>query len=132
LNKTCGLVICSLLFLGESAFLLNASTQQYQNATVVGVQKYEPDTPRYGKRNDAPPTASEYDYNISIRLNCLVYVGRYQSAIDYLPGVFAPNHSVEISLQKHLMFVQVPGAGEVKMGIVRHYTLSGNSCVAGR
>lgn len=108
---------------------LHASTRQFQEAVVVSAQKYEPDTPRHGKRTDAPPPATEYDYNVSIRLNCAVYVGRYQSAFDYLPGVFAANQTVEVSLDKHLMYAKVPGTGEVKMGIVRHY--EDDSCTPG-
>ena len=94
--------------------------------------EYEPDTPRHGKRTDAPAPATEYDYDVSIRLNCSVYVGRYLSGIDYLPDVFSANQSVEVSLDKHFMYVKVPGSRDVKMGIVRTYAEPGDSCGASR
>jgi hypothetical protein len=132
LRETFGWLIVFVLVFAESAPVLNASTRQFQKAVVVRAQKYEPDSPRYGKRTDAPPPATEHDYDISIRLNCSVYVGRYKSAFEHLPGVFAPDQSIEVSLEKHLIYVRVPGAGEIKMGIVRRYGVSGDSCSSGR
>jgi hypothetical protein len=130
--RTCGWVICWLFILDLSAPLLNASSRRFQNATVVSVQKYDPYIPRRRNPSDAPLASTAYDYDISIRLNCSVYVGRYESAIDYLPNAFAPNQPIEISLQKHLMFVRLPGTREIKMGVVRRYAVSGNSCKPGR
>ncbi len=40
--------------------------------------------------------AEDYSYDIGIRLNCDVYIGRYESATDYLPAVFAPQHTVDV------------------------------------
>jgi hypothetical protein len=132
MRRICGLLICSLVVFAEFAPALDASTRQFQKAVVVSAQKYEPDTPRHGKRTDAPAPATEYDYDVSIRLNCSVYVGRYLSGIDYLPDVFSANQSVEVSLDKHFMYVKVPGSRDVKMGIVRNYVESGDSCGASR
>ena len=134
MSRLCNLLIWFSLIgmFVESAVATAGTVRTFQHAVVVSAQKYEPDSPHYGKRTDAPPKATEYDYDISIRLNCSVYVVRYESVIDYLPGVFAPNQSIEISLEKRLMFVKVPGSGEIKMGIVQRYAVLGNSCEAGR
>lgn len=128
MQKTWGLIICSLLGFGGGIVSLNASTRQFQKATVVRAQKSYPDRPRYGKRTDAPPRAAEYDYDISIRLNCSVYVARYISSFDYLPTVFAPTHSIDVSLDKHVLYVVIPGTGEVKMGIVQRNSEPGDPC----
>jgi hypothetical protein len=130
-RKIFGLIICCVFILGGSAVLLNASTRQFQTAVVVSAQKYEPEVAHHGKFTDAPAPSSEYDATISIRLNCLVYVGRYKSPIDYLPGVFVPDHSVEVSPGKHFLYVRVPGTGEVKLRIVRRDPVAGDSCKAG-
>jgi hypothetical protein len=68
-----------------------------------------------------------------VRVQCgdeLVYVGRYKSPIDYLPGVFVPDQSVEVSPGKHFLYVRVPGTGEVKLRIVRRDPVAGDSCKA--
>lgn len=123
-----GLVICCLFVFGGSAVLLHASTLQFQKAVVVSTEKYEPEAAHHGKFTDAPAPSSEYDANISIRLNCLVYLGRYKSPIDYLPGVFVPGQSIEVSPARHFLYVRVPGTGEVKLRIVRRDLVAGDSC----
>jgi hypothetical protein len=129
---TCGLVICCLVALGGSAARSNATTRQFQKAVVVRVEKHEPEVALHRKFTDAPAPSSEYDANVSIRLNCVVYLGRYKSAIDYLPGVFVPDQSVQVSPGKHFLYVKVPGTGEVKLRIVRRDPVAGDSCSSGR
>lgn len=116
----------------ESAVVMAEPSRTFQRAVVVSAQKYEPDSVHYNKRMDAPSPATEYDYDISIRFNCSIYVGRYLSAINYLPDAFAADQAIEVSLGKHAMLVRVPGNGDIKMGIVRRYAVSGKSCEASR
>jgi hypothetical protein len=125
---TCGAVIGCLVVFGGSPVLLNASTRQFQTAVVVSAEKHDPDAAHHGKFTDAPAPSSEYDANVSVRLNCVVYLGRYKSAIDYLPGVFVPGQSVEVSPGKHFLYVKVPGTGEVKLRIVRRDPVAGDAC----
>lgn len=131
-RRISGLAIGCLLIFGGSAVLLNASTRQFQKAVVVRAEKYEPSMPHHGKFTDAPAPSSEYDANVSIRLNCTEYLGRYKSAIDYLPGVFVPGQSVDVSPEKHFLYVKVPGSGEVKLRIVRRDPVAGDSCISDR
>ncbi len=134
MSRTCNSLIRVLLIgiFVESAVLMAETSRTFQQAVVVGTQKYEPDSPHYGKRTDAPTPATEYDYDISIRLNCSIYVGRYISVIDFLPAVFTADKTIEVSLEKRVMLVRVPGTGEIKMGIVRRYAASGDSCKGSR
>jgi hypothetical protein len=133
LNTTCNLLICFLL---AGIFLPSALTAEaprtFQQAVVVSAEKHEPDTSHYNKRTDAPTPVAEYDYDVSVRLNCSVYVGRYKSAIDYLPGVFAANQTIEVSLEKHVMVVKASDTGEIKLSIIRRHAVLGNSCGASR
>ncbi len=124
------LVICCLFVFNESIGLLHASRRQYTTGVVVEVQKHGLNRPRYGKRTDAPAPPDEYDYDISIRLQCSVYVGRYRTWTEYLPGAFALNQSVEVSAGKHFLRVKTPPTGEIKMPIIRRYEASGDSCKA--
>ena len=102
----------------------------YLTATVVSVEKRQgPSTYIGGNPTDAPLRADDYSYDIGIRLDCDVYVGRYESAIDYLSSVFALNHTVDVRMQKHMIYVGLPSADrDVKMGIVGHQRLREAGC----
>jgi len=129
-QKVCGLAICCLFIFGGSSISLNASPREFQNATVVSAEKYEPPTVLHRKVTDAPAPSYENDFNVSIRLNCVVYLGRYKSAFAYVPSVFAAGQSVEVSPGKTWLYVKVPGTGEVKLRIVRRDPVAGDSCKA--
>jgi hypothetical protein len=103
----------------------------YQTATVVSVTKHVSASNYVGDNpSDAPLQAPDYSYDIGIRLNCNIYVGRYESAIKYLPSVFAPNHEVDVRLHKHIMYVSLPFSDdEVMMGIVHHSRVKDEACL---
>jgi hypothetical protein len=107
--------------------------QVYEAATVVSVERHQPVSNYLGENPaDAPLRAREYSYDIGIRLACNVYVGRYLSAINYLPSVFAPNQTVDVRLQKHFLYVSLPDSDwDVKMGIVSHRRVTNEFCAAG-
>jgi hypothetical protein len=107
------------------------SKDRYQTATVVSVDKHVSESNDVGgSPSDAPLQAEDYSYDIGIRLNCNIYIGRYESATDYLPSAFSPKHSIEVRLQKHIMYVNLPHSDrEVKMGIVGHSRLKQQGCV---
>jgi hypothetical protein len=95
---------------------------QYLAGTVLQVQKHEEDSAsNYVADNpsDAPLRSDVFAYDISIRVNCATYIGRWDSAFDYIPGLFTPNHTVKVRLEKHLMYVDVPGEKEFRMGLVQ-------------
>jgi len=126
-----------LLGLVATTFLFNVPANArknetgYQTATVVSVDKYTAPSTYIGTPSDAPLQGEEYAYDIGVRLDCDVYVGRYESATDYLPSVFAANHSVDVRLDKHVLYVSLPfGDRVIKMGIVGHHHLHEKSCSA--
>ncbi len=118
-------VACVVLLICLHARAELVTEEGYQTAAVVSVKKlssasnYAGDNP-----SDAPLQAREYSYDIGIRLNCDIYVGRYESATRYLSSVFAPNHEVYVRLHKHIIYVSLPFSDEeVMMGIVGHKRL---------
>ena len=121
---------CGTVFVSSHAPAKSTTKEGYVSGIVVSVDKYQPTSNYVGDNpSDAPPQADNYTYDIGIRLECNVYVGRYYSAIDFLPSIFAPNHSVDLRLTKHLMFVSDPALDrEIKMGIVSHSRLKEQSC----
>jgi hypothetical protein len=125
-------VVCGVLLISLHSGARQTTKDGYQSATVISVEKHA-STSNYVGDNpiDAPLQADDYSYDIGIRLECNVYVGRYESATDYLPSVFAPNHAVDVRLQKHLIYVSLPFSDrEVKMGIVGHRRLKEQECPA--
>ncbi len=103
--------------------------ETYQPGTVLTVDKHVPESNYIGSPADAPLQGDDYSYDIGIRVNCMVYVGRYESAIDYIPSSFAPNHEVEVLTHKHILYVRMPDLGrEVKMGIVGHTRVKDDVC----
>ena len=90
----------------------NAKTTQagYEPATVVSVDKRASYATSIDSPTDAPLQSETY---------------------SYLPSVFAPNHKVDVRLEKHLMYVSLPETDRiVKMGIVSHKHLKDNACPA--
>ena len=97
-------------------------SKQRQQGTIVNVQKQDVATPPVRTSADpvrTPLQSHYYLYNVSVRLNCEVYVGRYASELDDLPSALSPNNSVPIRVQKHVMYLDFPG-DTVKMQIVHH------------
>jgi hypothetical protein len=94
---------------------------EYLPGTVLRVQRHEENsTSNYvgDTASDAPLRSDVYGYDVSIRVNCATYVGRWNSSFDYVPAVFSPNRTVQVRLEKHLMYVDVPGEKEFRMGYV--------------
>jgi hypothetical protein len=105
-------------------------SEQSEEGTVVSVQKQNVATPsaRTGADPARTPLQSHYYlYNVSVQLNCKVYVGRYQSELDDLPSALSPNNSVPVRLKRHVMYLDFPG-DTVKMQIVHHEVSHEGAC----
>lgn len=103
----------------DFAGAFRSADRQFQSATVLSSKPLEVERPGHRwKRTDARPPVTEFDYAVTLRLNCEIYVGRYQSAIDYLPANLSADQSVQVSADKHLLYVKVPGQNDVMMTIV--------------
>src|ERR1051326_3464085 len=94
----------------------------YQNATVVSVSKHTPSSTFVGgDSGDAPLRASDNSYDIAIRLNCDLYVGRYRSSINFVPPEVSANQAVQVLMQGHVMYVNYPNQSrQMKLGITSH------------
>ncbi len=125
------LTLFAFLF-GWQVIAVQAGTKQpYQSATVVSVANHQGSAGSAGDNpSDSPLPSTIYSYDIGIRLNCTVYVVRYETGMDYLPSVFTPHHSVEVNPQKHVMYVNVPGEREMRLGIAARSHATDSSCIA--
>jgi hypothetical protein len=111
------LVLVSGLLLGT----MHAATKTVdQTATVVSVDSHEPQyNSNYAGTNpsDFPLQSELYHYDIAARVGSTIYRISYDSALDYLPSVFANNHPIQVNLRKHVMYVTLPDEGEVRLPI---------------
>jgi hypothetical protein len=113
------------------ACLASDAKSQYQLATVVSVKAHETPSNYVGDNpTDAPLVAQDDGYDINLQLNCNVYSLRYQSAIDYLPSVFVPQHQVKVSQGKHFTYVDVAGGRDIRVPITGHRRSHEASCLA--
>lgn len=106
----------------QSAKADSDKKNEYLAGTVLRVRMQEQNsTSNYvGDATDAPLHSDVYTYDISIRVNCATYVGRWNTEFDDVSSVFSPNRTVQVRLEKHLMYVDVPGDKEFRMGYVEH------------
>lgn len=115
--------------------LLNAYAarvpRQFVQGTVVEVQEQRVQSPSYmmGGSNpaDTPLTARYYTYEVSIRAGCEIYVGRYQTVLNYLPSAFTAGRPISLRLTKHVMYFDLPNDPDFRMGIVRHRRVCGST-----
>ena len=130
------IVLCVSILAIVSAVAVPSATGQTkpsQEGIIVNVNKQDVATPtvRAGASPDRTPLQSHYYlYNVSVQLNCDIYVGRYESESDDLPDALSPNNHVPIRIAKHVMYLDFPGA-PVKMQIVRHKVSQGDACGQG-
>ena len=132
MNKslTAVLFVCTLPVVNAFASL---KPTEYQSGTVISVESREAAPNNYVGSNpsDAPTPSEVYSYDIGIRVGCTIYRTEYDSAIDYLPAVFAANHPIKVDLRKHVMNVNIPGYREVRMPIDGHHGVKDAACAAG-
>ncbi len=108
----------------------SGQSKQSQQGTIVQVQKQDVADPavRTGAAATRAPLQSHYYlYNVSVQLNCDVYVGRYETELDDLPSALSANSSVPVRIEKRLIYLDFPG-NTVKMRIVRHKVSQQGTC----
>ena len=108
----------------------SGQSKQSQQGTIVQVQKQDvaDSAVRTGAAATRAPLQSHYYlYNVSVQLNCDVYVGRYETELDDLPSALSANSSVPVRIEKHLIYLDFPG-NTAKMRIVRHKVSTEGAC----
>jgi len=106
-----------------SALAATNNSRQTVEGTVVAVQKQRVESPanQFGSGNpaDAPLASRYYAYEVSIRVDCKMYVGRYTTPFNYLPSAFTADQPIQLRLTKHVMYFELPDGSDLRMGIVR-------------
>ena len=126
------IALCVVILAAISAVTIpcaTAQSKQSQEGTILSVQKLDVAMPpvRAGADTVRTPLQSHYYvYNASVRLNCEVYDGRYESELADLPDSLAANNRVPVRISKNVMYLDFPGY-TVKMRIV-HHKVSETAC----
>ncbi len=129
------LMVCAFLFVGLIP-RLNASkvqdqTHNYQQGTILSVEKHEVHSPEYSggsNPSDAPLTSTFYAYEVSVRADCGTYVTRYESPTDYLPSEFASGHPIQVRVTEHFAYFNFPINQEMKMAITHRQIDRAGTC----
>jgi hypothetical protein len=117
------LIALILLVLPTALSLHAAEESNLVQGTVVRVQKRIEQSPDYSTAgsnpSDAPLTSRYYAYEVSIRVDCEIYVGRYVTAFNYLPSAFTADRLIPVRITRHVMYFDLPNDPDLRMGIVR-------------
>jgi hypothetical protein len=108
----------------------SSQSQQSQEGIIVKVNKQNVADPAVRAGADpvrTPLQSHHYLYNVSVQLNCEIYVGRYESEFDDLPSTLSPNNRVPIRLKKQVMYLDFPG-DPIKMEIIHHKVSHAGAC----
>jgi len=116
---------------------LNASPthikpSEYVRGTVVGIQEHRAQSPDFGTAgsnpSDAPLTTRYYAYEVSIKVDCTTYTGRYETPFRYLPSAFTRGNPIQFRLTRHVMYFDLPNNPDLRFGIIHR----GPACAANR
>ena len=128
-SRIAGMALLSVFIHANADAKGKPKMESYEYGTILRVYQNIEKSNYIGSPTDAPLRATEYDYNITVRLNCKIYVGRYVSPINYVPSSLAPNHAVEVRLHNHILHLRMPELGrEVAVSIVGHKRLKDDAC----
>jgi hypothetical protein len=132
MHKKLCFCIAALLILVPALYAATQSrSDSYVQGTVVMVKKqkiYSPDATLGGSNpSDAPLTSRYYAYEVSVRVDCKTYIGRYETPFNYLPSAFTPDQPIPVRLTKHVMYFDLPNDPDMRMGIVRRKSECGTT-----
>jgi hypothetical protein len=118
-------VIVMIIAPVQYAFAVERRSTDLVQGTVVEVHKQRVQSPEYqfgsGNPSDAPLASQYYAFEVSIRVDCETYVGRYTTPFNYLPGTFTVDRPIQFRLTKHVMYFELQNGWDVRMGIVRRF-----------
>lgn len=139
LNGVQVFVLCCVILSGMAA------AQQYQAATLVGIQKRVEMTPQTWLWNTPVTFVNTAHYEMTIRVGEETYLAEYTPLVQpdgVVPTEWKPDSSLEVRVEKHRILIRLSGGEEVETRIVRKLrtslelrqpcTLASGKIVAGR
>lgn len=116
-------IVVSLLIIVPALYATPAQYRPYVKGTVVDVQKHKVYSPSYtmggSNPSDAPLASQYYAFEVSVRVDCKTYVGRYETPFNYLPSAFTTDQPIQVRVTSHAMYFDLPNDPDLKLGIIR-------------
>jgi hypothetical protein len=99
---------------------------------VIQVQTHESQSPGDGLTiaTDRPLSSHYYSYDVSLRVDRTVFVGRYETAFHDLPSAFTAGQPIRVRAAKRLMHFDLPNNRDLTMTIARRKIEPGATCRA--
>jgi hypothetical protein len=105
----------------------HGNSSPYVTGTVVAVQRQDESASGGSNPSDAQLASTYYAYEVSVRVDCVIYVGRYETPLSYLPSAFTPHQPIKLRVTKHVMHFELPNGSDMKMEIRSRSSECGNS-----
>lgn len=114
------LLVSVLLAIGPLAFAKDQVSAGYQRGTVLKVERQEvlsPDMCCYSG-TDTPLQTQSYAFDITVRVGCTDYEGRYETPFDYFPSAFSSGKPVQVRPTKNDLYFETPIWSDGRVPIV--------------
>ncbi len=113
--------------LALSSVLSGAQTQSWQTGRVVALEKHEAELPCCYSPTDAPLKSNVIMYDVSVQIGDTVYVGRYETSIDYVPANWAKDCLVLARPNKHFIYLETSSGQEKRLSLLSRRRYSGSN-----
>jgi len=107
-----------LVILVLVSVLSGAETKPWQTGKILAVGKHESEILCCYSGTDTPLQSNVVDYDISVRIEDTVYVGRYQSWTGYVPTAWAQDHLLDARADKHFVYLKTPTGEEIRLSLL--------------
>ena len=113
-------IIMGIAVLAGAALLSRAQVPAIPAATILGIQAKNKSSAVHKATDAPPPATTEGDYEITVQIGDMVYVGHYQHASDFVPSNWQVGKRVEarVGPHKHRIYLKDLEGKEVALPIV--------------
>ena len=122
-GKTYAGLLAVVVFAPLLAAFAKDQSAGFEQGTVLKVERHEvrsPDTCYSG--TDTPLQSEYYAFEVSVRVGCTTYEGRYETPFDYFPSAFSSGKSIQVRPTKHTLYLETPIWNDTKIPVVRRTT----------
>ena len=96
---------------------------QASTPTVLNIQAKNKSSAVHKATDAPPPATTEGDYEITVQIGDMIYVGHYQHASDFVPSNWQVGKPVEarVGLHKHRIYLKDLEGKEIALPIVTRH-----------
>lgn len=109
--------VVALLFVTAIALASSAQTSRFQHGNILAVVRHDFERLCCYDGTDAPLRNDVIEYDVSVQVGDMIYVGQYETWTSYLP-ICQENHEVEARTDKHFIYLKGVAGEEIRLPIV--------------